>query len=623
MGSNEEKFVNNTFSGDTKYNEKIHYIGDMRIVGQVVNFIEDKEPIGYVVMVERTQQFKMYTVGQTKVLLEKFKFVNADIENGKIVNTECSMTRMPKFDTDMNVIGNFGIIILGELNNGTTKIGYRAMDTNAKIVDLSEAELIKLGSSGSTIINAKIVQSDNKKHYISGIKKEFTKIEKAKLNEHKEEKKQTNPYIKKLHAEKLRYRLLPSTIRWGLTSKEITLINDKWYSRRMKDSFVDGTYLSIEREVKIIVKEIYGTNEYGITLSDGDKVILKKIVKEMPRKSLLNETTYAGDNERMLFFALAQFILNNEEAYNNLIRSLKVVGSKDVCSSVRYRQFNVERVARLVKGGYAGKALKKAAAELELMNREADKSFEETLSKAMKKEFTTTTFISGKDSAQLGFAVDISNKDMKYITNTGMEKSLKYIAEYFNNGMTYDGDYEQLYSKYKSMSTCLGDILAVANVHKLLGKEMDYVAFGEDEYLPSKQILASIEMIIAIAYLYNSVAMKEYVEQFKNDLEVVGVNIPDYNEISSTDYKLSSELKLYYSSGFNVFLNDNEYISKSYKREYLKNATFINYRQLGIKHEIVHPMLQNELASIVTMVTSDEHCDAETVERYIGRIRFL
>ena len=34
-------------------------------------------------------------------------------------------------------------------------------------------------------------------------------------------------------------------------------------------------------------------------------------------------------------------------------------------------------------------------------------------------------------------------------------------------------------------------------------------------------------------------------------------------------------------------------------------------------------MLQDELASIVTMVTSNEYCDAESVAEYIGNIRFL
>ena len=118
--------VNNNFKNETLVNatptkEKVHYLGDLRIVGQVVEQVTDKEPIGYVVMTEKTQKFKMYTVGQTMVLLQKFKFVNAAIKNGKIVNTECSMERMPKFNTNMNVIGNYGIIILGEIVDGGQK----------------------------------------------------------------------------------------------------------------------------------------------------------------------------------------------------------------------------------------------------------------------------------------------------------------------------------------------------------------------------------------------------------------------------------------------------------------------------------------------------------------------
>lgn len=114
-------------------------------------------------MTEKTQQFKMYTVGQTMVLLQKFKFVNADIQNGKIVNTECSMERMPKFNTSMQVVGNHGIIILGEIVDGTSKIGYRAMDTNARVVDLSEDDLLKCSMP---IINAKILSGTAGKNLI-------------------------------------------------------------------------------------------------------------------------------------------------------------------------------------------------------------------------------------------------------------------------------------------------------------------------------------------------------------------------------------------------------------------------------------------------------------------------
>ena len=93
MSNASNSFKDEAFSSQYQMQEKIHYLGDLRIVGQVVENLSDKDPIGYVVMTEKTQKFKMYTIEQTKALLNKFKFVNAAIENGNITNTECAMSR--------------------------------------------------------------------------------------------------------------------------------------------------------------------------------------------------------------------------------------------------------------------------------------------------------------------------------------------------------------------------------------------------------------------------------------------------------------------------------------------------------------------------------------------------
>ena len=125
-------------------------------------------------------------------------------------------------------------------------------------------------------------------------------------------------------------------------------------------------------------------------------------------------------------------------------------------------------------------------------------------------------------------------------------------------------------------------------------------------------------MLIAIAYMYSSQSVKQFVEDYKSGLESFGINIPDFDELSTTDYKLSPEINMYYASGFNVFLNDNA----DYCYKYLKEATLINYRQLGVTHNIKHEKLQGELASIVNMITSDA-CTAELIEDNIGKLRFI
>ena len=171
------EFNNEALNGNNKKTEKIHYLGDLRIVGQVVPNLSSNEILGYVIMVEKTKEFKMYTVEQTKALLSKFKFVNAELKDNKIINTECSMSKLLKFNTNMMVIGNKGITVLGVIKDSNdNKLGFRVMDSNAVVVDLTEDDLLKLYSNGAEIINAKVVEHKTKTT-ISAIKQEFTKIE--------------------------------------------------------------------------------------------------------------------------------------------------------------------------------------------------------------------------------------------------------------------------------------------------------------------------------------------------------------------------------------------------------------------------------------------------------------
>ena len=536
------------------------------------------------------------------------------------------------------MVGNHGIIILGEIVDGTSKIGYRAMDTNAMVVDLSEDDLLKCSMP---IINAKIVSGTaGKKPHISGIKQEFTKIEKSKLKDMVPTKK-INPWVKEKHMEKLRDFLLPSSIKWGFTG--IGKINDNWYYRTNNS---DGyRYLDLDKEAKIIISEVL-TESNGITLSDSDKELIKRIVKEMPHKHELvsrwdPEHKYTADeNDKMFLFALAQFLLNNKQICNEVLnRRIKI---KDV---------NLTTFKKLLDMGYATPTLKKAAEYLQERKVNNYKKVNKIATSADKTKMFKTktfitgeeaaqlgfaltesnkgleyrtntghnkTFITGEEAAQLGFALTESNKGLEYRTNTGHNKTLAYIGDYFNE---YFDNCD--YAKYKNESRCLGDILTIANVIKLMSKCIEEVTTGTNKYLPFEKMMASIEIIIAISFLYESKAMKMFIDDFRADLDNLGVNIPDYEEVSGTDYKLSPELKMYYASGFNVFLNDSKYRQGEYKKAYLKESEIINYRQYGNKYNIQHPMLQDELASIVTMVTSNEYCDAESVAEYIGNIRFL
>lgn len=176
-----------------------------------------------------------------------------------------------------------------------------------------------------------------------------------------------------------------------------------------------------------------------------------------------------------------------------------------------------------------------------------------------------------------------------------------------------------------SNSRCLGDVASIAYIDKLLSK---YGNFNNPEgnmnnyNMQRKDARTAIELIITLSFMFGSKAMLEYTNEIKDTLQVLGIEIPDFNELSSTDYKLSPEITIYYTSGFNVFLSDNDYLTHPYKRLYLRHAKYINYRQLGIIHNIKHPLLQEELAAILVMVTSD-NCEFEDIANNIGRLRFL
>ena len=133
-------------------------------------------------------------------------------------------------------------------------------------------------------------------------------------------------------------------------------------------------------------------------------------------------------------------------------------------------------------------------------------------------------------------------------------------------------------------------------------------------------MIVSIQMIICIAYMFNSEAMKMYVKDNERSIERYLGELPKYEEIAGIDYKLNNWLTMYYSSGFNVFLSDDNVYE--YEHSHLANAELINYRQLGVKHDIQHKMLQDEFASVVSLITPST-VSGESVTRLIGKLRFL
>ena len=155
--------------------ERVEYKGELRIIGIIVD--TRLEEIGYVIMNERTKKFKHYTIEQTKWLLQKFKFSNAEYEakNSKIVNTECAMHRLIKFNTNLQPLENTKAMILGKIITNGKSSGFRILSPKGTVVDISEKECLALINKGIDIVNAKLVSKGNNQ-YISAIKEEFTAI---------------------------------------------------------------------------------------------------------------------------------------------------------------------------------------------------------------------------------------------------------------------------------------------------------------------------------------------------------------------------------------------------------------------------------------------------------------
>lgn len=597
MNSN---FKNETLGNNAKVSEKVHYKGELRIVGQVVNQLSDKDPIGYVIMVEKTQQFKMYTVEQTKALLNRFKFVNAALEGGKIVNTECSMNRMPKFNTNMQVIGNPGVIILGEIVEGGRKVGYRAMDTNAKIVDIEEHEVVRLHGNGIEIINAKIVtRGSNSTPTVSAIKSEFTKIEKSKLAEMMPKKvTKAQKWRNEQHVNKILRYMASVVLTQMFTCKTIERVNfsDNWAWRESEDMY--GRWVEPLKEYRIFCKEV-ATPANSCATTDKDKEILKA-VSNMPRQDRFNYCKERMSNETKWFMlAFLQVALNNKSVYDRTIYQLK---------KHRYGlHFDIPK--EFVDKGLACASFKALVIEAKKIHENAkelrEASGRRLLNSDMNKMFKTKTFTSGKEMAQLGFTISEDNRDLRYTTDCGYHKTLLYLGDMIGDG----------YSKYRNASRCLGDLVSIAYVEKLLSK-----LENGDSYIGEEDMITSMIMIISIAYMFNSEAMKLYVEDAKSLLEYHLSELPNYDEIAGIDYKLNNWLTMYYASGFNVFLNDDAVYQ--YKHTHLAHSEIINYRQLGVQHDIQHEMLQNDFASVVSLVTPSS-VSGEDVTRLIGKLRFL
>lgn len=158
-----------------KSREKVEYRGDYRIVGLLE--VNGKHA-GYVLADTKTYQIKLFTITQTTELLKQAKFENAELTANGIVNTECSMDRLMRFNQQGAVIANKGVTILGRIvddKEGT--IGFRVLNQEGLVVNLRAEDLVNaVKHSNLYVVNGKAVSTDDST-FISAIKGSFKRIE--------------------------------------------------------------------------------------------------------------------------------------------------------------------------------------------------------------------------------------------------------------------------------------------------------------------------------------------------------------------------------------------------------------------------------------------------------------
>lgn len=612
--------MGNKFGNNVKFTETVMYKGELRIIGTIRKEFKTSSPIlGYVALIEKTKVQKAYTEEQIKSLLRSgiVKFVNARLNNGKVEITECSINSLPIFDKTLK-LNSSTLIILGKIYlvgkklTDKTFFKYRVLLVGKGDADLTEQELIKLVEDNSlTIANAKIVTRNNKR-FISAIKDEFTTILLQKETNETETKEPVTK--KKANIKNKNTRLWRETkYRERVTKWFEHILLKSCKARKVKYISISDVQtqdekststLNLKRVIKVFTTEILP--DYVKT--EEDKQLLKEILHTFKISPVLYSSRAKDKNTNtdetlLALVALAQFILNDEEKFS----VLSSLNKKD-CHDAIYNELKQKKLATKKYEKFIQVRRKKAGKRdrIDLNNYKTYSGFSSEMLK----------FDNEYSCNQIGFTLSKNNAGTKIITEFGNRFKLKYI-----------GDLVTSYNKYMEISNCLGDVLILAQIEKTL--ELETTTWSKDE------AIARVEIMLAILSIYRPDIVKVYlennIERLKEygweDVESIPLNNMDLN--NKTDYKLHDDVKVYYASGFNVFLSDiqfrntNSYMADSFdKLDRYKDAKYINYRTLPLYEYCEHPMLHNDLGAVVSLITS-ERVTQEVIERVIGGLRTL
>lgn len=524
---------------------------------------EGTEPFGYFLLDEQQIVIKPFSSTQVKALLNGFSFSNAKLENSKVVNTECSMFRLPKFNKQLKPIdaNNLNIVqVLAEVSdpNDSSVTKYRVMGpvgSNTNVLILSEPELIKLKEAGKDIANAKIV--DNGEHKIvSGIKSEFNVLSLKNKGESnpKSAKIDDSEHNKVIGASEWRKAKALEHVEKSMKSILLRILhvkvsNSKSYGTgriyipKKYGKFTEGAdkknYINL---FNIIENEVLVPSR-GYKLSKNEVEIFNKVKEDLK----LGDDGNIGYTTRSK--AICQLLLSNEAFRKYVLTNINT--SK---LSKRYLIILKNFIQDLKAQGLLSDNFKSIVTQSGLLQKvsEADKGYLRLTEKDIE-------FIDEKSINKIGFTLNKSN-DNTYMHDN--DYKIKYIGNYLSMLKYLRVTEQELLADAKHF----GDASSILDIAILVDREYQYRKDGRKPMLPLEDALPVIEFIISAAYCNKSKNVINFIMRNKNELLEIGVNPGLFNIQSINDFVTNHKVtntsaKYYFNSGFRAIPLTSEHTS--------------------------------------------------------------
>lgn len=623
--------MSNELSGKKSYLETVKYMGDLRIIGQIVENLQSKEILGYVIMTEKTKKMKAYNIAQTKWLLSRYKFTNAKLDGEKIINTECAMDRLMKFNKNIAPLETNKSMIIGKIVLDGKPNGFRILSPKGTVVDLKEEDVLDLRNKGIEFVNAKFIIKQGSKSYISAIKQEFTLIEKKEVKELNKNDGKTYRYKRKVekiikNSSDMRLALinLNFDIEDEVNVSELRLNNKAWYKQNKG------------KIMEIIVKECIPAYYKG-SVPEDKKELAVRIVKAYKdgelKKVAKTHKYYKDDDAEVALLLLSQVLTDDkvlelknkdikahkwlyeyyEEKYLNTLISrlkqlddLKLLTTNTKLSIIKVINY-VKDLDAKKKGVYGGKS------SVTYAKFEVDREFD-----------------SDNTITNLGFSVSKKSNRFNVINTQNGTKLIRYLVDFIPN-----------YERYLTKASCLGDLLILAKIERVLKgfnctinkynakleKDLEYFRYGDKnskilveikypDYkdkleVAKKTQLALTEILLAILAIYRPDLAAVYIQEKAKIYPEFKDMLPGIDLDVNTDFELSKYSETFYKSGLTMLeLEENQFIDMRYRAIDARSKK----EQKAIKGSSGYKTVMEELSTVINMITS-ENCDNDLIQR--------